>query len=140
MVARKLCQRLTMHGDQGLVGGHDGLACLDGRFDSHLGGAIGATDQLDKDIDRLIFSKTRGIVEPAIGGGIDRAVLALVTSCHPGNLNLARQTKIFLALDQINQPAPDIAEPCDPEFQRIQFAAPPACMASPALLLSASRF
>ena len=62
-----------MHGQQGLVGGDDGLAGLQRRFDRAPGDAFGAADQFDKQVDAVKRRKLGGVIEPAIGRKIDAA-------------------------------------------------------------------
>ena len=111
-------ERNAVLGDQRLVGGDDMLAGLEGGFDGELGGAIGAADQFDEDVHIGVFGEGRGIIEPGVAVGTDRAVATLRAGAHTCNLDPSRQPQAVLALHQLDQPGADMPKPCNPNSQR----------------------
>ena len=109
-----------MLGHQGLVGGNDVLASLEGAFDSELGRAVRPADQFDEHVDIRVFSERGRVIEPAILVGIDRPVTALAARAYACNLHNTGQAKLVLAFDQFNQSTANMAETCDAYFQRPQ--------------------
>ena len=111
-------ERDAVLGDQRLVGGDDMLAGLEGGFDGELGRAIGAADQFDEHVHIGVFGKGRGVIEPGVAVGVDRAVAALRAGAHTRNLDPSRQPQAVLALHQLDQPGADMAQACNPNSQR----------------------
>ncbi len=57
---------------------------LDRGFDNAEGGAIGASDQFDNNVDVGIGRHRCGVVKPARGGDVDASITASIARRHGG--------------------------------------------------------
>ena len=75
LVFRRFRQVLAMHGEHGLVGGHNMLPGFQRRLYRSLGRAVFAADQFNEHIDVAPARKSHRIVLPVVAGNIDAAPL-----------------------------------------------------------------